>query len=294
MRRILLIISLLTIAPAAFSQDFPGHNYSNYQTVGGMLFNPASIAGSRFKVNVNIFSFNATAITNGYQFSKKTALEGKFDGLKENVDFSKIDNADKKSVFFNANIIGPSFMIDMGRKAGAIGVSTRVRALVDVKNVSNDVFQLIGVANANYFNKLFSQSGLAVDAHSFAEVGLTYSRIVWDNESHVFKGGITGKYVIGLATASARANNLKVQIDTDPAGLSVGDYVKHLEGELSLAYSKNIDKLINDFDPMDIWKTAEKSGNIGFDIGVEYEWYRNGNRTVPVTDRTTWMSNSLT
>ncbi|MDR2564337.1 MAG: DUF5723 family protein [Prevotellaceae bacterium] len=296
MQRTFLVIFLLTIAPVAFSQDFPGHNYSNYQTVGGMLFNPASIAGGRYKVNVNLFSFNVAAANNGYGFNRKTAFKGKFNDLDENVDFFKSNNADPKSVFFNVDVIGPSFMIDMGRKAGAIGLSTRVRTLFDVKNISNNIFQLIGVANDDYFNKPFSQSGLEIDAHAFAEVGLTYSRIIWDNESHVIKGGLTGKYVIGLAMASTRINNLEVEITNKDLGLGSGveDVVKKLQGEMSMAYSKNIDKLIDDFDPMDVWNTAAKSGNIGFDIGVEYEWYRDGKRKVPVTDRSTWMSNSLT
>ena len=136
MRKILLFVILFTIAYNSYSQDFPGYNYSNYQTAGGMLFNPASIAGSRFHVNVNLLSVNAAVASNAYELNKSSVHRiFKGDDLFENEDYFESRSSDKKHLFVNTDVIGPSFMIDFGRKAGAIGVSSRVRVLGNVKGL---------------------------------------------------------------------------------------------------------------------------------------------------------------
>ncbi len=290
MKKLLLLSFVLLCVGAVNAQDFLGYNYSNYQTVGGMVFNPASIAGSRYSVNVNIFSFNLGAINNGYELRKKSIFDGNLDNMEEGVDFFKIDNSAKKNMFFNVDMLGPSFMVDLGPKAGAFGVSSRVRFIVNEKNLDNDIFQLFGDANANYFGVPYTQDNLMVDAHGFADIGLTYARVIWQNEQHTVKGGFTGKYVIGIAGGSARINNLNVEVDEE---LST-DMIRTLQGNMTMLYSAGLDKVAGDFEAGDLLDYAEKSGNFGMDLGLEYEWYREGARSVPAPDRDSWLENCRT
>lgn len=295
MRKFLLFVILFAVAYTSYSQDFPGYNYSNYQTAGGMLFNPASIAGSRFRVNVNLLSANVAVVNNAYELRKSSVHKiFKEEDLYEEEDYFESRSSGKKHLFFNTDIIGPSFMIDMGRKAGAIGLSSRLRVLGNVKGLENDIFQLIyNSDNSNYFDKLHSQNNLLMDEHAFADFGLTYSRIVWDNASHVIKAGVTAKYVVGLAAASEHIDNLKVEVRKDISA----DMLKQMQGSISVMYSGNIDRIMNDdfdWNWENIKDAVEKKGSLGIDFGVEYEWYRDGNRTVPETSRRDRMQNALT
>jgi len=53
MKKLSIILLFIASAFSANSQDFLGYNYSNYQTAGGMVFNPASIADSRYRANIS-------------------------------------------------------------------------------------------------------------------------------------------------------------------------------------------------------------------------------------------------
>ena len=48
-------LAVATALPAA-AQDFPGYRAGNYTGVNGVFFNPANIADSRYRFDVNLFS----------------------------------------------------------------------------------------------------------------------------------------------------------------------------------------------------------------------------------------------
>jgi len=273
MKKLSIILLFIASAFSANSQDFLGYNYSNYQTAGGMVFNPASIADSRYRANINIFSLNAGLTNNAYEIRKRSITSS--DGWSEEYDFKKINSTGTKDLNLNIDAIGPSFMLNLG-KIGSIGISTRMRLFVDEKNLDNNIFQLFGNSDANYFNTLHKQDNLMLDVHAFADFGLTYARTVWNTENHVIKAGATGKYVIGAGGGSLRINNLQVELDDNFSE----DMVKTLSGDITVVYSDGIDALINGND--NFFSTlGNESNGIGFDFGVEYEWYKDGKKVNP-------------
>ena len=283
MKKFLVLFFLVAFAYCAKSQDFLGYNYGNYQTAGGMIFNPASIAGSRYKANVNILSVNVGLTNNAYQIRKKS-LFGNYDDWSEGHDFSKINSSGSKDLNFNLDILGPSFMIDLGEKIGSFGFSTRLRFLLDEKNLDNNIFQLFGNSDENFFGKRHTQNDLRLDAHGFVDMGLTYARTVWNTENHVIKGGITAKYILGGVGASVKINNLEVEIDDELSE----DMVKTLRGDLSVVYSEGIDDLINGDGVLSSIGNGS-NGSLGLDFGVEYEWYKDGKKVNPANSR--WTKN---
>lgn len=256
-----LVLGLISCVPLfGLSQQFTGYTYDNYSGVHGMVQNPASVAGSKYKVNVNWFSLSALAGNNAYELKNDKFKKFDFSDLDENVDFFKSTNTDKKSLWLNTDIMGPSFMVTTGKKSG-MGLYTRMRTLMNVYNLSDQTFRYFGNGDAIY-NTGIQENNLQVKAHAFAEAGLTYGRIIYSSPHHLLKMGITPKFVVGLAAASLYSNKLLVNI-------AKSEQINQLEGDLNVRYSGNLDVVDDDFENID-----ELSGNYGWglDLGLQYEW----------------------
>ncbi|THU34167.1 OmpA family protein [Niastella caeni] len=257
-----LALGLISCIPLyGLSQQFTGYSYDNYSGVHGMLQNPASVAGSKYKVNINLFSMSALAGNNAYELKKDKFSNFDFSDLEENRDFLKSANADKKHLWLNTDIMGPSFMIATGRKSG-FGLYSRMRTLVNEFNLSDKTFRLFGNDSA-FYNTALQESNVQFKAHAFAEAGLSYGRVIYNSPQHLLKLGVTGKYVVGLAAASVYSNKLLVNI-------AKNDYINQLEGDFNVRYSSNLDDVDDDFS--DILDKSSGNHGWGLDLGLVYEW----------------------
>jgi outer membrane protein OmpA-like peptidoglycan-associated protein len=270
-----LVLGLISCVPLfGLSQQFTGFTYDNYSGVHGMLQNPASVAGSKYKVNINFFSMSALAGNNAYELKNSNFKSFDFSDLEENRDYFKSGNTDKKNLWMNTDIMGPSFMFTSGKKSG-IGLYTRARTIVNQFNLSDRTFRFFGADDALY-NTDIQEENLQLKAHAFAEAGLTYGRIIYNAPNHLVKMGITGKYVIGMAAASVYSKKLAVNIDKN-------DFINKLEGDLNVRYSGNLDAVDDDFS--DILDKSSGNHGLGFDLGFVYEWRPESSRWL-TTDQT--------
>ncbi|AEW01501.1 hypothetical protein A4D02_05770 [Niastella koreensis] len=258
-----LALGLISCVPLfGLSQSFIGYQYDNYSGVHGMLQNPATVAASKYKVNINFFSISSVAGNNAYELQHDKFKKFDFSDLTENKDYFKSANADKKNLWFNTEILGPSFMFTAGKKSG-IGVYTRARTLINEFNLSDKTFRYFGNGNDSIYDQPIQENLLQLKAHAFAEAGVTYGRIIWSDRLHSLKMGVTAKYVVGLAAASLYSNRLAVNI-------AKNDIINQLEGDVNVRYSNNLDNVDNNFD--DVWKKASGNHGLGFDVGFSYEW----------------------
>jgi outer membrane protein OmpA-like peptidoglycan-associated protein len=257
-----LVLGLMSCVPLfGLSQQFTGFTYDNYSGVHGILQNPANVAGSKYKVNINFFSMSMLAGNNAYELKNEKFKNFDFSDLTEDQDYFKSSNGDKKSLWLNTDIMGPSFMFTSGKKSG-VALYTRARTLVNVFNLSDKTFRFFGNDDALYGTDI-NEEGLQLKSHAFAEAGLTYGRIIYNTPEHQLKMGITGKYVVGMAAASVYSKKLLVNIDKN-------DFINKLEGDLNVRYSENLDGVDDDFE--DILKKASDNHGLGFDLGFSYEW----------------------
>lgn len=259
-----LVLGLMSCVPLfGLSQQFTGFTYDNYSGVHGILQNPANVAGSKYKVNINFFSISGLAGNNAYELKNSKFKNFDFSELEENLDYFKSGNSDKKSLWMNTDIMGPSFMFTSGKKSG-VALYTRARTLMNVFNLSDKTFRFLGKGDADalYGNDINEQN-LQLKAHAFAEAGLTYGRIIYSSSEHQLKMGITGKYVIGMAAASLYSKKLLVNLEKN-------DFINKLEGDLNVRYSDNLDGVDDDFD--DVLKKTSSNHGLGFDLGFSYEW----------------------
>jgi outer membrane protein OmpA-like peptidoglycan-associated protein len=275
-----LVLGLISCVPLfGLSQQFTGYTYDNYSGVHGMLQNPASVAASKYKVNINLFSVSAMAGNNAYELKKDNFTHFKFDSLQENKDYFKSSNHDNKKLWMNTDIMGPSFMITTGKKSG-FGLYTRMRTLVNESNLSDKTFRSFA-DDSSFLNAGLQENNVQLKAHAFAEAGLTYGRIIYSSRHHLLKMGITPKFVVGLAAASLYSNKLLVNI-------AKNDHINQLEGDVNVRYSSNLDSLDSFGDDIDeIVKKVTENRGWGLDLGFVYEW-RPDNTGWLATDQTNY------
>src|SRR5687768_16320923 len=101
-----LALGLISCIPLfGLSQQFTGYSYDNYSGVHGMLQNPASVPGSKYKVNINLFSMSALAGNNAYELKNDKFSHFDFLDPEENKDYFNSAHTDKKNLWLNTDIM---------------------------------------------------------------------------------------------------------------------------------------------------------------------------------------------
>jgi len=268
-----------------FSQSYTGYSYDNYAGVNTLLLNPAMAAGSKYKVNVNLISVSASAGNNAYEMDRSRLLGLHFSQLSDGNGYYKAGNTDYKYFYLNTDILGPSALITLDRRDG-LGLITRMRVIGNEYNLSNGLFQLLGNPNPGFYSVDITNRSLQTKMMSFAEGGLSFSRILMKAPHAQLKAGITAKYISGLAYASLSSGQMVVNID--PA-----KNIAKLNADISARYSSNLDNLGNG-SFSDAFNKQSGHG-WGLDLGIVYEWRPAG---APGDDsaaeQTGWLQNDRT
>ncbi|HET6253352.1 MAG TPA: DUF5723 family protein [Puia sp.] len=252
----------MLLCMTASSQSFIGYGYDNYSGVNGVILNPGSLADSKYKVNINLFSVSVFAGNNAYEIDRNKLFGLHLSGLKEGSGYDKIPNTDYKYVYFNTDILGPSATINLTKK-DALGLITRMRTIGNEYNLGNPLFQLLGTANPTFYNTSIINRSLQAKVNSFAEAGVSYGRVLMSNDHAELKVGITGKYISGIAFGSFSTGPLQIEIDPtstiiDMTGTATAQYSSNLD---NLGAGGNIQKALN----------TQAGHGWGGDIGIVYE-----------------------
>ncbi len=261
-RRSTLFFLLLFLCLSASSQSFIGYGYDNYSGVNGLILNPGTLSDSKYKVNVNLFAVSAYGATNAYTLNRSNLFGFHFSHLSDGNGYNKSTSSDTKFAYFNTDILGPSATINLTSK-DALGLITRARVMGNEYNLGNQLFQLLGNSNPNFYNMAINNNSLQTKVNAFAEAGLSYGRVLMKDDHSEFKVGITGKYVLGLAYGSLSTGPLNVNID--PA-----NNITTLQGQVTTQYSANLDNYGNGESVYDALKKKNGSG-FGLDLGLVYE-----------------------
>ncbi|MCG9790968.1 DUF5723 family protein [Flavobacterium algicola] len=256
MKKSLLGIVALTSFMAANAQSYLGYTHDNYAGVQGVLFNPASIVDSRFKTDINLFSISSSVNNDAYGVSLSDALKSDFDfDTQARKSFSNNNNA-----VTNTDIMGPSVMFNIAPKH-SLAVFTRARAFVNVHSINGQVVNDLTKDDSVSFPSTSLGSPNAV-GNSWGEVGISYAAVLMQRGEHFLKGGITAKYLQGVANYHFRGDNVTAQyIET---GNPFSDtYVT----TGNATYGSSQDFATNDKIDVDF-----KSRGFGVDLGLVYEW----------------------
>lgn len=282
MKKFIALAACLVVAFGSLrAQSYTGYLYNNYEGVAGVIANPANIAGTVYKLDVNILSISGSLGTNAYEVKRSDLFKLKFSSWTENNQYKKINNSDSKEAWGNIDILGPSVMVAINEKH-SVGLTTRFRFLANERGLSNDVFQMFGPNKTDaIYGRPVTQNGLRADAHAFADIGLTYGGVLFENDRHRLKAGITGKWVLGLGAGTFQADNVNVN-------LLDANNITALTGNASFAYSTGLDRFVSDDLHGGFYDYLDARG-FGLDVGVVYEWTSAANRAV-IEDSNEWFN----
>jgi len=281
-----LFLSFLSIR----SQDFLGMQSSDFAGVPSILSNPGNLAENRMKFDLVMFGINFN-FDNNYVGVKREALDGYnpfkwFQGgtwdstRKGSNDYWKnnlttIENGKTKSINSALRIMLPSFMVEINRK-NAIAFNWGVRNYVNIDGIGPDLAKLAyeefgypsGFWTKNLNNKKFSVNQMA-----WAEYGLSYGRVLHDQDENYLKAGATVKLLQGLEAAYMNIENLDFNFLTS-------DTVSLFQSDVSYGHSSNLDPFfdvlgdstLSGKEKMKKGYKYESNPGLGFDFGLVYEW----------------------
>jgi outer membrane protein OmpA-like peptidoglycan-associated protein len=240
------------------AQDLIGYNYNNYIGINGVTSNPASIADSRYKFHFNLVTVNAYGGNNGYSIDRGNSSFFDFNQWKER----RNTKDGKKNGWMNADILGPSFLLNLNKKR-AVAVTTRFRTMANMYNLTNGAISLFEDPTTELFGKSFNEKNVKVNAHAFADLGISYAQVIKNEGKHFLKGGATLKYIQGITAASVRMDNLDINIKDI-------NTLNQINGQGSILYAENLDRWI-DGEDFEASQLKMSNGTFGIDFGAVYE-----------------------
>lgn len=268
----------------------------------GSDLNPASIADSRYKFDIVLFSGYFGAYQNHMYFNTRKMPywwvksfddnDPKSHDWLNNGDLEKlvsvdstnyyksrglgqmfeIDNGDKnRSVFANTEFDVLNFMVTLSRKR-AISFQIRSRSILNIDDASPELirFSTNDWNFENLFNKSIQDEEINLSMNSWIEYNLGYAQILSDKNQHFFKVGGKLKFLQGVASAYLHADDLTFDIQNDTTANSIS-------ANFDYGYSENLGGFIEpdngneEFGGNDVTDFASKLG-LGVDMGIVYEW----------------------
>jgi outer membrane protein OmpA-like peptidoglycan-associated protein len=254
---LLFLISSLTIK----AQSYTGYFHDNYAGVQSVLFNPASIADSRFKTDINLFSVSGTVGNDLYGVKL-------FDVFKNGYDFdreSKMTPSNANNGRVNFDVMGPSFMFNIAPKH-TLAVFTRARSITNLRDINGNLIDQVkdGLDESSDFNL---NAGNAKGAsNTWGELGISYAAVLYQHNQHFLKGGLTAKYLQGGVNGYIQGKDVHLTFVENT--VNPQNSVLATSGEITIGASQ-------DFEANEDYKFDAKSRGFGFDLGLVYEWRPN-------------------
>jgi outer membrane protein OmpA-like peptidoglycan-associated protein len=256
MKKISLVVLLLVGSFGAKAQSYVGFLTDNYSGVNSVIANPANITDSRFKTDINIVGVSAFAGNDYYGVNLLDALKDDYDF---DLDAKKSPSTDNNAAI-NLDVMGPAFMFNL-TETSSLAIFTRARSMVNVTEINGETID--NVDNDTTDDFVVNEGDFTSFAQAWAEVGVTYARVLMNKEEHFLKGGLTVKYLQGGGTAYAYGKNVTVDYDADGTNPTTGSL--DTTGELTYGYYDDFDN--DDYD----YELPDASG-FGADLGFVYEW----------------------
>ncbi len=263
MQKLFLLFFTFLCVLSLKAQSYLGYLTDNYSGVNSVIVNPANITDSRFKTDINLLSISAFGNNDYYGVNVFDAIKGDYDfDLDAKKSPSESNNAN-----FNADVFGPSFMLNLTPKS-SLAIFTRGRSMLNVFDINGNTIDDLDNDETDDFNvnegdfKLFSQA--------WGELGVTYAQVILNQKQHFLKGGLTIKYLKGFGSAYLYGKNVTIDYDADAIDLGGGDLVGRLATTGEITYGR-----FAEFDDDNYDYDMPNAMGLGADLGFVYEWRPN-------------------
>src|SRR5687768_4648715 len=191
----LIVICLFGLQLKA--QEFSGYRTGNYTGVNSVFFNPATIADSRYRFDINLLSIGTSAGNNQASFNVKNTINAFDADSLNNQLFGK--DAGPSNGLVNVDIRGLSFMVSAGKMSFAL--TTRGRVMSNISDIDGKLVNQV----MNDFNDdsqlpytISSNSNMRMNVNAWSEYGLSIAGVLGEEGPHFIKGGFTFKYLAGV------------------------------------------------------------------------------------------------
>ncbi len=259
------LIALVFFSQTVAGQDFSGYRTGNYTGVNGVFFNPANIADSRYRWDFNLFSMSLNVGNNQASFNLKDISNSfETDSLTKRFIGSE---AGMSSGMLTANIHGPSLLFNLGEKS-SIALTSRARVMMNAIDIDGKLADRILEDTEDDLElpySIQSSANMRASINAWSEFGLSYARVLREEGAHFLKGGITLKYLAGVANGYVNIDRLNATLNEDPVNYDA--YLEQATGRIELGLG-GIN--ISDFDADKL--TSFQSKGFGGDIGFVYEY----------------------
>ena len=174
MKKNLLSTLIAFIGFAVNAQSYIGLSTDNYKGVHGVIKNPASIADSPYKLDVNLVGTSALLNNDYYGFDFFELLNEDYDLDEDAAKFRDPNN----SILSNIDILGPSVLFNLNEKS-SLAVHTRARTFLNLNRIEGSQFDDLSDTFDDGFDEnqdfFFNENSAYGTINSWAEIGVTYA-----------------------------------------------------------------------------------------------------------------------
>ncbi len=211
----LLIVAFALSVNTVFAQERLGLANSNYAGTTGMPLNPSSMVDSKAWLDINLVGVDAF-VWNNFVYLSKNDFYFFRDVPKGNIPTPLYKmNGKEKHGAVNLRVDGPSFTLSHGKNA--FGFHTAARTFVSFEDLlePSAVYIYEGLDYDPQQNITYNQQKMGAYATAWAEVGLSYGRIVYQEGKNMINAGITAKYLMGIGHMSVQFDELNHTVVSD-------------------------------------------------------------------------------
>ncbi len=169
----------------------------NYLPTNHVQINPSLTADPKVWLDIQCIGASAFLLNN-YVYAPNSNILG-----ISNIERLEADtNIQKVRMYSNAQIIGPSATIAIGRNT--IGIHSLFRAYQNLNNIPK-IFEQN--TDLEFSEGAFNMNNARLKYMSWAQFGASYSRLISAKGHHIWQGGILLNYLMGFGQASIVANS---------------------------------------------------------------------------------------
>jgi outer membrane protein OmpA-like peptidoglycan-associated protein len=274
MKRITIIIVFCLSALTMQAQEMLGFRPSNYSGIQSLGVNPALMHNSRIDIDVNLIGIGAT-VENDFVFLSKDKLKffgiknilNKFDDKEYVTEFSFNNPNELYNANANLNVMGPGVMFNINNKH-TVALTSQFRFGASAQNVQGHIgkYAYEGFGYDPLHGQNFLGKDFELNILGWLEYGLSYATTLKQDDKGALAGGITLKFLSGVAGAYARNVDLYYNVLND-SDLVFADSIAFG----SIDYGRTS---YNKFDDVGGFGGLPSGSGFGFDIGFTYDFLK--------------------
>ncbi len=253
-----LIVSsfFLFLGMTCLAQNWAGFETGNYAGLNALALQPADLVNSPYRMDINVFSVNATLFGNS-ALPKYNVFNGGNGSVL--ADIREVLNIETERYALRSTSMFPSISYSINDES-AVAFTWGVRAVgygrvseLEIKNIFQDA------VNNELAGKTYNNEFLRFSLFGWSEFGLSYSRRIWEQDLHRLSAGVSLKLLQGLGEATYDFGNFDLKLDSTNA-------LEYLIVDLDYRYNDQVDQLVES-------STFDFFGSSGFgaDLGLSYE-----------------------